>query len=64
MEKRRQKLLFTRSRQSESDVQARIESKKYEAPVLICYGDVRDVTLGGTINPGDPGVPGSTRRNF
>ena len=42
------------------------EAKKrpYETPVLICYGDVRDITLGGSINPGDPGVPGGTRRNF
>lgn len=36
----------------------------YVTPTLICYGDVRDITLGGSINPGDPGVPGSTRRNF
>lgn len=41
-----------------------IGHKSYEKPVLICYGDVRDITLGGTMNPGDPGVPGSSRRNF
>jgi len=36
----------------------------YEAPVLIEYGDVRDITLGGSQNSGDPGVPASSRRNF
>jgi len=38
--------------------------KAYERPILFCYGDVRDITLGGSQNPGDPGVPGGTRRNF
>ncbi len=38
--------------------------KDYERPILASFGDVRDVTLGGSQNPGDPGVPGSTRRNF
>ena len=30
-------------------------TKPYEAPVLICYGDVRDVTLGGTLGFGESG---------
>ena len=38
--------------------------KTYVKPVLIVYGDVRDITLGGSQNPGDPGAPGSPRRNF
>jgi len=38
-------------------------TKLYEKPQLICYGDVRDITLGGSLNPGDPGVPASSRRN-
>lgn len=37
--------------------------KAYEKPLLISYGDVRDITVGGSQNPGDPGVPASTRRN-
>ncbi len=28
---------------------------KYEKPVLICYGDVRDITLGGTGGLGESG---------
>ena len=29
--------------------------KQYKKPVLQHFGDVRDVTMGGTINPGDSG---------
>ena len=31
-------------------------SKVYQAPVLICYGDVRDITLGGTLGQGESGA--------
>ncbi len=30
-------------------------SLKYETPVLRCYGDVRDVTLGPTVGIGESG---------
>ncbi|MFT6723788.1 MAG: hypothetical protein ACJARN_000641 [Arenicella sp.] len=30
--------------------------RAYEAPVLIAYGDVRDVTLGGTLGMGESGA--------
>jgi len=36
------------------DVQC-LEKKAYEAPTLICYGDVRDITLGGTLGQGESG---------
>lgn len=29
--------------------------KGYETPELICYGDVRDVTLGPTVGTGESG---------
>ena len=29
--------------------------KAYESPELICYGDVRDVTLGPTVGTGESG---------
>lgn len=29
--------------------------KAYETPELICYGDVRDITLGPTIGTGESG---------
>ncbi len=29
--------------------------KAYETPRLMCYGDVRDVTLGGTLGEGESG---------
>lgn len=31
-------------------------AKPYQAPVLISYGDVRDITLGGTIGFGESGA--------
>ncbi len=30
--------------------------KPYETPVLIAYGDVRDITLGGTLGMGESGA--------
>lgn len=30
--------------------------KAYETPRLMCYGDVRDVTLGGTLGEGESGA--------
>lgn len=30
--------------------------RPYEAPILICYGDVRDITLGGTLGFGESGA--------
>ena len=32
-----------------------VEIKSYEKPVLISYGDVRDITLGPTIGEGESG---------
>ncbi|MFT6407076.1 MAG: hypothetical protein ACJAQ6_000486 [Arenicella sp.] len=29
--------------------------KAYQTPVLIAYGDVRDITLGGTLGSGESG---------
>lgn len=31
------------------------DNKAYEKPVLICYGDVRDITLGPTTGTGESG---------
>ena len=31
------------------------EKKRYTRPQFICYGDVRDVTLGGSPGTGDSG---------
>lgn len=28
------------------------EKDKYSAPVVVCYGDIRDITLGGSIDLG------------
>lgn len=33
--------------------------KPYVAPQLICYGDIRDVTLAGSPGSGDSTVPGT-----
>lgn len=35
--------------------------KQYEKPILICYGDVRDVTLGPTFGGGESGCEGIFR---
>jgi len=34
----------------------------YEKPLLFAYGDVRDVTLGGSPGGGDSGTPTTRRR--
>ena len=52
------------SSEVDATLTAQASSKIYVKPKLTIYGDVRDITLGGSLNPGDPGVPGSTRRNF
>ncbi len=31
------------------------EKDKYSAPVVVCYGDIRDITLGGSIDLGESG---------
>jgi len=38
------------------------KKKAYQKPRLICYGDVRDVTLGGSPGGGDSGTPTTRRR--
>ncbi|MBL4673136.1 MAG: lasso RiPP family leader peptide-containing protein [Arenicella sp.] len=35
---------------------AKRNSKAYETPTLIAYGDVRDITLGGTLGFGESGA--------
>lgn len=37
-------------------------SKAYIKPKLVCYGDVRDITLGGSPGGGDSGSPTVERR--
>ncbi len=32
-----------------------INQKAYETPILVCYGDVRDITLGPTAGIGESG---------
>lgn len=39
-----------------SDTKAALSTKRYETPVLIAYGDVRDITLGGTLGLGESGA--------
>ena len=34
----------------------------YLKPQLVCYGDVRDITLGGSPGGGDSGSPTTRRR--
>ena len=34
----------------------RLAKKAYEKPVLIAYGDVRDITLGPTVGEGESGA--------
>jgi len=34
----------------------------YEKPLMFCYGDVRDITLGGTPGGGDSGSATTRRR--
>lgn len=38
-----------------------VKIKPYQAPVLICYGDVRDITLGPTFGGGESGCEGLFR---
>jgi len=39
-----------------------VKKRVYQKPRLICYGDVRDVTLGGSPGGGDSGTPTTRRR--
>lgn len=38
------------------DTDGRLSPKPYETPELISYGDVRDITLGGTFGFGESGA--------
>ena len=40
----------------------KIKNKAYQKPILTCYGDVRDVTLGGSPGGGDSGTLTTRRR--
>jgi len=40
----------------ECDGDSSVMPKAYETPRLMCYGDVRDVTLGGTLGEGESGA--------
>ncbi len=40
----------------ECDDEGLVMPKAYETPRLMCYGDVRDVTLGGTLGEGESGA--------
>ena len=35
--------------------------ERYIAPTLVCLGDVRELTLGGSPGSGDSGDPGTQR---
>lgn len=35
--------------------------ERYIAPTLVCLGDVRELTLGGSPGSGDSGDPGAQR---
>lgn len=48
----------------ETSQNASLSEKPYETPVLISYGDVRDVTLGGTLGFGESGAGFSTFDNL
>ena len=43
-----------------TDNKSTIKKRKYSKPELICYGDVRDITLGATM-PGAESGGGGTR---
>lgn len=45
----------------ESSLIENVEGKVYEAPVLVSYGDVRDITLGPTIGQFESGCAGIRR---
>lgn len=36
--------------------------ENYQKPELLCFGDVRDLTLGGSPGGGDSGTPTTRRR--
>ncbi|GHA07600.1 hypothetical protein GCM10008090_16780 [Arenicella chitinivorans] len=42
-------------------VEKHTSKKPYEKPALVCYGDVRDVTLGPTLGGGESGCEGVFR---
>ena len=41
---------------SETEIATSDSALTYEKPVLICYGDVRDITLGPSIGIGESGI--------
>jgi len=47
---------ITQVDQQSADTTLMSATKQYETPVLIVYGDVRDITLGGTLGFGESGA--------
>ena len=47
---------LTKTNEQCADIGGVVASKRYETPVLIAYGDVRDITLGGTLGMGESGA--------
>lgn len=45
-----------------SKVVREVKKNIYRKPILKSYGDVRDVTLGGSPGAGDSGMPTTRRR--
>ena len=51
-------------KETENLLERKDTNLEYEAPKLIHYGDVRDVTLGGSLGIGESGsTPSDPRRN-
>ena len=50
-------------RRINQQAERQMNSRVYQKPRLICYGDVRDVTLGGSPGGGDSGSPTVERRS-
>ena len=49
-------LIFMKDQKSNNNKQAIIKKKlPYQKPVLINLGDIRDVTMGGSLGSGDSG---------
>ncbi|MGH1542568.1 MAG: lasso RiPP family leader peptide-containing protein [Arenicella sp.] len=54
--------MIKEKRHIDQQAERRMNDRVYQKPRLICYGDVRDVTLGGSPGGGDSGSPTVERR--
>jgi len=48
--------ILSKEAQPLADSARELTTNVYQTPVLISYGDVRDITLGGTLGQGESGA--------